>query len=122
MLHWLFGLPADWEWYLTFGKGEREMGMVGLSWILMAGYQLYFVAMRRTWLSILTLMEVETRVSRIGKRMSNHIRQVYEYGLTYSPLIIMLLCLFIYMLDYTTTNMLLTALTVGFIFVSFLVR
>lgn len=34
----------------------------------------------------------------------------------------MLLCLFIYLLDYTTTNMLLTALTVAFIFVSFLVR
>lgn len=54
--------------------------------------------------------------------MSEHLRQVYEYGLTYSPLVVMLLCLFIYLLDYTTTNMLLTALTVGFIFVSFLVR
>ncbi len=47
---------------------------------------------------------------------------MYEYGLTYSPLVVMLLCLFIYLLDYTTTNMLLTALTVAFIFVSFLVR
>lgn len=54
--------------------------------------------------------------------MSAHLRQVYEHGLTYSPLLVMLLCLFIYLLDYTTTNMLLSLLTVGFIFVSFLVR
>ncbi len=49
-------------------------------------------------------------------------RQVYEYGLAYSPIVIMLLCLWIYLLDYTTTNLLLTTLTVGFIFLSFLVR
>jgi hypothetical protein len=34
----------------------------------------------------------------------------------------MLLCLWIYFLDYTLTNLLLTVLTVGFIFISFLVR
>lgn len=52
--------------------------------------------------------------------MLEHIRQIYEYGLTYSPLMIMLLCLGIYLLDYTTTSMILTVLTVGFIFVSFM--
>lgn len=98
------------------------MGMLGLSWVLLAGYQLYFVALRQAWMMILSLVEVEVHVGRIGRKMSQHLRQVYEYGLTYSPLIVMLLCLFIYLLDYTTTNMLLTALTVGFIFVSFLVR
>ena len=34
----------------------------------------------------------------------------------------MLLCLGIYLMDFTVTNLFLTALTVGFIFISFLVR
>jgi hypothetical protein len=69
-LHWLLGLPSDWEWYLTFGKGAREMGMLGLSWVLLAGYQLYFVALRQAWMMILSLVEVEVHVGRIGRKMS----------------------------------------------------
>jgi hypothetical protein len=23
IMHWLFDLPAEWEWYLTFGKSSR---------------------------------------------------------------------------------------------------
>ena len=34
----------------------------------------------------------------------------------------MLLCLWIYFLDYTLTNLILTVLTIGFIFISFMVR
>jgi hypothetical protein len=70
VLHWLVGLPVEWEWYLTFGKRAREMGMLGLSWMMLAGYQLYFVAVRRAWLTILGLVDVEARVGRIGRRMA----------------------------------------------------
>lgn len=70
MLHWLLGLPEEWEWYLTFGKRSRELGMLSLSWVLLAGYQLYFVALRKAWLAILGLVEVESHVSRIEKRLA----------------------------------------------------
>lgn len=96
--------------------------MLTISWILLACYQLYFVALRKAWLKVLVLFDVEIKLGTIGKKIFDHFRQVYEYGLTYSPLVIMLLCLFIYLLDYTTTNMFLTLLTICFIFVSFLVR
>jgi len=46
------------------------MGMLGLSWVLLAGYQLYFVALRQAWMMILSLVEVEVHVGRIGRKMS----------------------------------------------------
>lgn len=70
ILDWLLGLPEEWEWYLTFGKSSREIGMLGLSWVLLAGYQLYFVAVRKAWLTILRLVEVESHVGRIGRKMA----------------------------------------------------
>jgi hypothetical protein len=96
--------------------------MITLSWILLVSYQLYFLALRKGWRSVLKLLLLGGEIGKVGQRIIEHIKHVYEYGLTYSPLFIMLLCLGIYLMDFTTTNMLLTLLTVGFIFISFMLR
>ena len=96
--------------------------MVGVTWVLLACYQCYFVAMRWSWRRMVGWLEKDLEVGVLGRRMLDHLRGVYEYGLTYSPLVVMILCLAIYLLDFTITNLILTTLTINFLFISFLLR
>jgi hypothetical protein len=93
-----------------------------VSWLLIVIYPVYFRVLRWAGKGVLELLQKEIEIGPIAQRLIDHIQQVYSYGLSYSPLIIMLLCLWIYFLDYTVTNLFLTVLTIGFVFISFLVR
>ena len=93
-----------------------------VSWILLCIYPLYFRVLRWAGRGILELLEKKIELTPITQKLIDYIQQIFSYGLGYSPLVIMLLCLWIYFLDYTITNLMLTFLTVGFIFLSFLVR
>ena len=95
---------------------------MSVSWILMFIYPFYFRILRKASKSSLQLLEKDIVLGPIAQKLVAYIQQIYSYGLSYSPLVIMLLCLWIYLLDYTVTNLLLTTLTIGFIFLSFLVR
>lgn len=56
IIDWLFDLPTEWEWYLTFGKSRRELGMLAMSWLIVVCYQLYFMVLRTTWTKVLYLL------------------------------------------------------------------
>lgn len=93
-----------------------------VSWFIIVIYPFYFWVLRWSGKSILTLLSKPIELGPVARRLIDHLQQVYSYGLSYSPLVIMLLCLWIYLLDYTVTNLVLVVLTLGFVFISFMVR
>jgi len=56
LLDWLFDLPLEWEWYFTFGKSSREVGMLAMSWLIIVCYQFYFMVLRSAWRKVLSLL------------------------------------------------------------------
>lgn len=83
-------------------------------------YKLYFTTMRNNWLRVLMLIQKKIVLSRIQRVLYAHLVQIYNLAVIYSPLCLSVLCLAIYLLDYTTTNLFLSILSILFLFLSFL--
>ena len=58
----------------------------------------------------------------MSSKIYQYLTRIYDYALMYSPICITTLCLALYLMDYTATNMFLAILSVLFLFKSFLLE
>ncbi len=95
---------------------------MAISFLIMVFYQIYFIIMHRNWFKIVKILQEKFSLTKIEKKIFSHFIQFYNYALIYSPLCLTVLCLAIYLLDFTTTNLFLSTLSIIFLFKSFLVE
>lgn len=93
-----------------------------LSLAILMLYQFCFYLEQYNWVQILDKMFEKINIGGIYLKIYEKISQVYEYALVYSPLFIIKLCLALYLLDFTVTNMFLSILSIIFLFKSFLLE
>ena len=85
-------------------------------------YQICFYLEEHNWSKILKRMQFGARLGHIESKIYAHFSRIYEYALVYSPLCITTLCLGLYLMDFTATNMFLSVLSIIFLFKSFLLE
>jgi hypothetical protein len=115
-------MNKEWELYFTFGDSKEEIIIMLMSFLIIASYQFYFIVMGINWSKVLKILKLKLSLTKIQKKIYSHFIQVYNYALIYSPLCLTVLCLAIYLLDFTTTNLFLSFLSIIFLFKSFLVQ
>ncbi len=91
-----------------------------LSWMILFSYQLYFEFLNKSWEQILDSLAKKMTLSKIEKKFYEYFNLIYTYFLIYSPLVITLCSLGIYLLDFTITNLMLTVISILFLFKSVL--
>lgn len=85
-------------------------------------YQFCFLIEEYNWTQILDKMFEKISIGGVSLKFYQKISQIYEYALVYSPLFIITLCLGLYLMDFTATNMFLSILSILFLFKSFLLE
>lgn len=110
----------DWKLYLTFGDNFSEISVLCLSVLILMTYQICFYLEEYNWVKILNKMYFKVHISDITRKIYEHFSSIYEYALVYSPLCITIICLGLYLMDFTATNMFLSILSILFLFKSFL--
>jgi hypothetical protein len=93
-----------------------------LSMVILMLYQVCFYLEEYNWCKILMKMTEKIKIGFIERKIYEHFSRVYEYALVYSPLCITTLCLGLYLMDFTGTNMFLSILSIIFLFKSFLLE
>lgn len=96
--------------------------MMMISWVILFMYQFYFYVLNGTWFRILHSLTAKMALTKIEKKIYDYFILIYTYSLIYSPLCITVCSLGIYLLDFTTTNLFLTCLSIVFLFKSVLVE
>lgn len=89
---------------------------------ILVTYEAFFYIAIRNWKKILNYLREELSLNKIEKKIYSYFNQTYFYALIYSPLCITMLCLSLYLMDYTGTNLFLSILSLVFLFKSFLVE
>lgn len=85
-------------------------------------YQICFYLEEYNWMKILNKMFFKFHISETTRKIYEHFSSIYEYTLVYSPLCITIICLGLYLMDFTATNMFLSILSIIFLFKSFLLE
>ena len=96
--------------------------MLCISWVVLFMYQFYFFILSSSWFKILNSLTNKINLTKIEKKIYDYFILIYTYCLIYSPLCITICSLGIYLLDFTTTNLFLTCLSIIFLFKSVLVE
>lgn len=92
-----------------------------MSVLILLCYQIGFWIEEYNWLLILNKINQNiSQIEHINLKLYTHLVGVYEYALVYSPICITILCLGLYFIDFTATNMFLGVLSILFVYKSFL--
>lgn len=91
-----------------------------LTMMILMTYQICFMIEKRNWLWVLKKLVLGMRLDELSSKIYQYLTRIYDYALMYSPICITTLCLALYLMDYTATNMFLAILSVLFLFKSFL--
>ena len=87
-----------------------------MSFLILVLYQFYFFVAVNNWAKVLEYICEELSLTRIVKKLYEYLEKTYSYTLVYSPLCITSLCLALYFMDYTATNLFLSVLSIIFLF------